>query len=228
MYTILLVEDDQPIREMLLLFLQSKNYRVVEAENGEQAMLQLNNITPDILLLDWMLPDTDGIKLLRKIRKNSLHKKLPVLMLTAKAEEADKITGLDAGADDYLTKPVSLKELDARIRALIRRAHGLSSEKLLQQSGISIDPENQIVTINNKSADISGIEYQLLYFFMKHPGRLYNRAQLLDRVWGQTTYVEERTVDVHIMRLRKKLTHYGIVNKLQTIRGAGYRFNADE
>ncbi len=225
MYTLLLIEDDHAIRQMLKIFLESKKYQVLEAEDGKQALKQLNQTTFDLVVLDWMLPDTDGIQLMRQIRDMPLHKELPILMLTARAEESDKITGLDKGADDYMTKPVSLKELDARIRALIRRTQGLNQEQCLELGGIRLNPENADVFIQEKAVKIGGMEYKLLYFFMRHPNRLYSRTQLLDRVWGQTVFVEERTVDVHIMRLRKILKNHGLHSMLQTVRGAGYRFS---
>ncbi len=225
MYTLLLIEDDHAIRQMLKMFLESKNYRIFEAEDGKQALVQLNQTTFDLVVLDWMLPDTDGIQLMRQIRDMPVHKELPILMLTARAEESDKITGLDKGADDYMTKPVSLKELDARIRALIRRTQGLNQEQCLELAGIRLNPENADVFIQEKAVKIGGMEYKLLYFFMRHPNRLYSRAQLLDRVWGQTVFVEERTVDVHIMRLRKILKKHALHNMLQTVRGTGYRFS---
>lgn len=224
MYTLLLIEDDDAIRKMLTLFLGQNNYRVLEAADAQQALNQLNQHTPDLAVLDWMLPDMDGLQLLRHIREIPLHKELPVIMLTAKAEEADKIQGLDVGADDYMTKPVSLGELHARIRALIRRAQGLNPQQELDLGGIILNPDNQRVTIAGEAVKIQGTEYRLLHFFMKNPDRIFNRVQLLDRVWGQTVYVEERTVDVHIMRLRKILKAYGRDNMLQTVRGMGYRF----
>lgn len=224
MHTLLLIEDDHAIRKMLNMFLTTKKYQVFEAGNGKLALKQLNTITPDLVVLDWMLPDTDGLKLLQYIRGNPLHHDLPVLMLTAKAEEADKIKGLDVGADDYMTKPVSLQELNARIRALIRRSQGLNQQQLLTMADITLNPETKEVTILDNTLKISGMEYRLLHFFMKHPNRLYSRAQLLDNVWGQTVYIEERTVDSHIMRLRKILKASGLDKMLQTIRGTGYRF----
>ncbi len=227
MFSILVVEDDDAIREMLTMYLNSKKYTVHEATNGRQALEQLHKSTPDLLLLDWMLPDTDGVKLIPQIRDISAHKELPIMMLTARAEEADKIKGLDIGADDYMTKPVSLKELDARVRALIRRSQGLTQQQLLVLGTITLDPDNKSVDINGEKVKISGMEYRLLHFFMKNPDRLYSRAQLLDSVWGQTVFVEERTVDVHIMRLRKILKKYKIDSLLKTIRGEGYRFSVN-
>jgi len=227
MFTILVVEDDHAIREMLITYLVSKSYEVIGAVDGKQALEQLQKISVDLLLLDWMLPDVDGVDLIPQIREMSVHKELPILMLTAKAEEADKIKGLDIGADDYMIKPVSLKELDARIRALIRRSQGLNKQQLLSRGDITFDLENKAVQIKGEVIKISGMEYRLLYFFMKNPDRLYSRAQLLDSVWGQTVFVEERTVDVHIMRLRKTLKAYGVDSMLKTIRGSGYRFVVD-
>jgi len=227
MYTLLLVEDDHAIRDMLKMFLMTKKYTVLEAEDGATALQQLNQTNPDLLVLDWMLPDTDGLQLMQKIRETSVHKDLPILMLTARAEETDKIKGLDKGADDYMTKPVSLKELDARIRALIRRAQGLNQQKLLSLGNILLDPENKEVKIHGELIKISTMEYKLLYFFMKNPDRLYSRKQLLDSVWGQTAFIEERTVDVHIMRLRKTLKEHQIDKMLETVRGMGYRFHKE-
>jgi len=227
MYTLLLVEDDHAIREMLKMFLMTKKYTVLEAENGATALQHLNQTNPDLLVLDWMLPDTDGLQLMQKIRETSVHKDLPILMLTARAEETDKIKGLDKGADDYMTKPVSLKELDARIRALIRRAQGLNQQKLLSLGNILLDPENKEVKIHGELIKISTMEYKLLYFFMKNPDRLYSRKQLLDSVWGQTAFIEKRTVDVHIMRLRKTLKEHQIDKMLETVRGMGYRFHKE-
>ena len=228
MFNLLIVEDDADIREMLEMFLRSKNYTVETAENGKACLSKLQSTSPDLMLLDWMLPDVSGVDLIPKIRKYPVHKELPILMLTARAEEADKIKGLNVGADDYMTKPVSLQELDARINALIRRSQGLNQQNLLTHAGIKLDPENSEVEINGEQVKIGGMEYRLLHFFMKNPDRLYTRAQLLDSVWGQTVYVEERTVDVHIMRLRKILKKHDVDAMLKTIRGMGYRFNGKE
>jgi len=228
MYTLLLIEDDHAIRVMLNMFLTKKAYAVLEARDGKQALSILNESTPDLIVLDWMLPDTDGLKLMAKIRQMTVHKERPIIMLTARAEEADKIKGLKTGADDYMTKPVSLEELDARIHALIRRSQGLNPHQMLTFGEITLNPQDHSVTINHENIKIAGMEYRLLYFFMKHPDRLYSRAQLLDHVWGQTTFIEERTVDVHIMRLRKILKKHQLDGLLKTIRGLGYRFsNAD-
>lgn len=228
MFSLLIVEDDKAIRDMLRMFLESHNYKVLEAVSGKQAISTLDQSTPDLMILDWMLPDMDGLSVIKAVRNNSVQRELPVLMLTARAEEADKIKGLDFGADDYMTKPVSLRELDARARALIRRSQGLNTKNQLTLGRITISPENKTVTIDGEAVKISGKEYRLLHFFMKSPERIYSRAQLLDYVWGQTVYVEERTVDVHVMRLRKILKAHHADKMLQTVRGAGYRFMAND
>ncbi len=165
MFTLLIVEDDRAISDMLKMFLTSKNYSVKVAEDGEQGLNQLTEITPDIMLLDWMLPDTNGPALIKQIRHNPIYRKLPILMLTAKAEETDKIKGLDMGADDYMTKPVSLQELDARIRALIRRSQGLNEHNMIQQGEITLDPENNVLTIRGETVKIGTTEFRLLHFF---------------------------------------------------------------
>ncbi len=224
MFTILVVEDDQAIREMLLRFLEGKNYIVKEAGDGGEALEILGGLNPDLILLDWMLPDFSGPELLRHVRNNIVQKDIPVMMLTARAEEADKIKGLDSGADDYMTKPVSLQELHARIRALIRRSQGLNPEKILKKGDISLDPENHELKIKGSKVKIGQIEFRLLHYLMRTPGRLHTRSHLLDQVWGQGTYIYERTVDVHILRLRKLLKPHGVDKMVQTVRGAGYRF----
>lgn len=224
MLTILLVEDDHAIREMLHRFLKTKNFIVKEAENGKQAFEQLGKNNPDLILLDWMLPDLSGPDIIKKIRKNPIQKDIPILMLTARAEEMDKVEGLDAGADDYMTKPVSLQELQARIRALIRRSQSLNEDQQINRGQLSLDPENQVLKIQGKIIKIGQTEFRLLHYLMRRPDRLHSRAQLLDQVWGQGIFIEERTVDVHILRLRKLLKPYGVESMVQTIRGAGYRF----
>lgn len=224
MITLLIVEDDHAIREMLHRFLASKNYTVKDAVDGEQALEILGESNPDLIVLDWMLPDLSGPQIIKQIRRNPVQKDIPVLMLTARAEEMDKVEGLDAGADDYMTKPVSLKELHARIRALIRRSHGLNEEQLINKGIISLDPENHVLKIDDKLVKIGQTEFRLLHYLMRRPNRLHTRSQLLDQVWGQGIFIEERTVDVHILRLRKILKPFGVDEMVQTIRGAGYRF----
>ncbi len=224
MFEVLLVEDDHAIREMLQVFLLSKNYKVKAAESGEVAFEMLAEKNPDLIVLDWMLPDTSGPKIIKRIRKNKIQKDIPILMLTARAEEMDKIKGLEVGADDYMTKPVSLKELDARIKALIRRSQGLSVDKTITRGPMVIDLENNALEINNANVDIGQTEFRLLHYFMRKPERIHSRTQLLDQVWGQSTFIDERTVDVHILRLRKILKPFGIDEMIKTVRGAGYRF----
>jgi len=224
MLTLLLVEDDTAIREMFCHFLRSKKFAVEEAEDAEQALEYLANSNPDLILLDWMLPDLSGPEIIKQIRTNPVQKDLPIIMLTARAEEMDKVKGLESGADDYMTKPVSLQELNARIHALIRRSQGLSEDNTLKTGGISLDPENGELKIRGELITIAQTEFRLLYYLMMRPDRLHSRAQLLDQVWGQGTFIEERTVDVHILRLRKLLKPFGLNNMIQTVRGAGYRF----
>jgi len=225
MLSLLIVEDDPAIRAMLSRFLSAKNFNVKEAENGEQALTILGKINPDIILLDWMLPDLSGPQIIKKIRRNPVQKDIPVIMLTARSEETDKIEGLEVGADDYMTKPVSLQELYARIRALIRRSQGLNEDKTIKKCSITLDPENNVLTINDNNVKIGLTEFRLLHYLMRTPERLHSRSQLLDQVWGQGVYIDERTVDVHILRLRKILKPHGVANRVKTVRGVGYRFS---
>ncbi len=224
MFKVLLVEDDDAIRVMLKRFLKSRNYKVRSAGDAKTAFKLLAKKNPDLILLDWMLPDISGPEIIRRLRKDSVQKEIPILMLTARAEEMDKVKGLDVGADDYMTKPVSLKELDARIRALIRRSQGLSVDKSITRGVIRIDLDNNSLMIKGEAVKIGQTEFRLLHYFMRKAGKLHSRSQLLDQVWGQNTFIDERTVDVHILRLRKILKPYGIDAMLKTVRGAGYRF----
>ncbi len=224
MLNLLIVEDDPSIRKMLCQFLSTKNFNVKEAEDGKQALDVLGHSNPDLILMDWMLPDQSGPQLIKKIRKNPIQKEIPIIMLTARAEEMDKIEGLDAGADDYMTKPVSLQELYARIRALVRRSQGLNEEKILQKGDLALDIENNELKIQGEKVKIGPTEFRLLHYLMRRPGRLHSRSQLLDQVWGQGIFIEERTVDVHILRLRKLLKPYHVDKMVITVRGAGYRF----
>ncbi|MGV6857933.1 MAG: response regulator [bacterium] len=227
MLTALLVEDDDAIREMLRVFLSSKNYRVLEASDGASALASLAERNPEIILLDWMLPDTDGVTLLKKIRSTPNQRDIPVIMLTAKAEERDKIRGLEGGADDYVTKPFSLHEVEARMRSLIRRTHRLDADATLKHGPLELDLENAQLRISGEPVKIGPTELRLLHYFMRTPGRLHTRTQLLDHVWGQGAFIEERTVDVHILRLRKLLKRYEFSNTIETVRGSGYRFNTN-
>ena len=222
---ILLVEDEAPIREMLGYTLMKEGYIFCEAADVEQARPLLADEKPDLVLLDWMLPGMNGADYARRIRNNPDTRDIPIIMLTARGEEADKIRGLDTGADDYVTKPFSTKELLARIRAVMRRTKNMDDEGIISVKGLSLDPATFRVTVNEQAVDISPTEFRLLHFFITHPERVYTRDQLLDQVWGQNVYVEERTVDVHIRRLRKTLEPYNYAQLIQTVRSVGYRFS---
>lgn len=224
--TILIVEDEAEIREMLQFSLQRSDYNVIEADSSEKALIILQDKVPDLLLVDWMLPGISGVELVRRLRKDDLTATTPVIMLTARGEEHDKLKGFDIGVDDFMTKPFSPKELLARIKALLRRAQVADDGKLVS-GGLCLDTTQHLLTIEAQNVNIGPTEYRLLEFFLKKPNRVYTREQLLDRVWGRSVYVEERTVDVHILRLRKLLTPYGIDGWIQTVRGAGYRFSPD-
>jgi len=222
--TVLVVEDDHDIRDMLVFSLEKAGFAVVESEDAETAMNKLGSILPDIMLVDWMLPGMDGPEFIRRVRKDELTRSIPVIMLTARGDEADKIRGLENGADDYITKPFSPKELMARIKALLRRS-GNSDDEVLQVNDLLLNTQAHRLTIKNESVSIGPTEYKLLEFFLLHQDRVYSREQLLDLVWGRNVYVEERTVDVHVLRLRKLLAPYDHEKLLQTVRGAGYRFS---
>ncbi len=222
--TILIVDDEAPIREMIAVALEMAGYDCVEAENTQQAHASIIDRQPDLILLDWMLPGTTGIELARRLKRNELTADIPIIMLTAKGEEDNKIQGLEVGADDYITKPFSPRELVARLKAVLRRAGPADSDAPLEVDGLHLDPASHRVTIDNQPAEMGPTEYRLLQFFMTHQERVYTRSQLLDQVWGGNVYVEERTVDVHIRRLRKALgEHYEYL--VQTVRGTGYRFS---
>lgn len=221
---ILIVDDEAPIREMIAITLEMADYECLEAENTQQAHDILLDSQPDLLLLDWMLPGTNGIDFARRIKKDELTSGLPIIMLTAKGEEDNKISGLEAGADDYITKPFSPRELIARIKAVLRRTVPLGVESSIEVSGLLLDPVCHRVLSHDSPIDIGPTEYRLLQFFMTHQERAYSRSQLLDQVWGGNVYVEERTVDVHIRRLRKALGK-GHDHLIQTVRGTGYRFS---
>jgi len=223
--TVLVVEDDHDIRDMLVFSLEKAGFVVVESEDAETAVSKLGNILPDIMLVDWMLPGMNGPEFIRRVRKDELTQPIPVIMLTARGDEADKICGLENGADDYVTKPFSPKELIARIKALLRRS-GNSDDEVLQINELSLNTQAHRLTIKNESVNIGPTEYKLLEFFLLHQDRVYSREQLLDLVWGRNVYVEERTVDVHVLRLRKLLSPHGYEKLLQTVRGAGYRFSS--
>ncbi|MDH5484060.1 MAG: phosphate regulon transcriptional regulator PhoB [Gammaproteobacteria bacterium] len=222
--TVLVVEDDHDIRDMLVFSLSRAGYAVIETEDAEQALVKLGNILPDIMLIDWMLPGIEGPELVRRIRRDDLTCNIPVIMLTARGEETDKLRGFENGADDYVTKPFSPKELLARMRALLRRS-GNDEADVLSVNDLSLDMQAHRFNIKNEEVQVGPTEFNLLVFFLKHQDRVYSREQLLDLVWGRNVYVEERTVDVHILRLRKLLSPYGYDKLIQTVRGSGYRFS---
>jgi two-component system phosphate regulon response regulator PhoB len=224
----LIVDDEFAIRDMLRMALEIAGFDVVEAENILDAHRLVVDERPDIVLLDWMLPGGSGIELLRRLKRNDATRDTPVIMLTAKTAEDNVIQGLEVGADDYITKPFAPRELVARIKALLRRAKGGDSNELLQAKELTLDTNSRRIFISEKPVDMGPTEFNLLQFFMSHPERAYTRNQLLDHVWGANVYVEERTVDVHIRRLRKALqTEFAdYSNLIQTVRGTGYRFSA--
>ncbi len=222
---ILIVEDEQSIREMVLFALASTGYEVREAADARQAQALIAERLPDLVLLDWMLPGISGIDFARRLKREELTRDLPIIMLTARVEEEDKVQGLESGADDYITKPFSPRELVARIRAVLRRGGPAVEGELLRVEGLALDLASHRVSAGETLLDLGPTEYRLLEFFMAHPERVYSRSQLLDRVWGSNVYVEERTVDVHIRRLRKVLEPHGHDVLIQTVRGAGYRFS---
>ncbi|MBT3047519.1 MAG: phosphate regulon transcriptional regulator PhoB [Candidatus Thiodiazotropha sp.] len=224
MQRILIVEDEPEVREMIRYILEPKGYQVDEAGNAQEARQQLSLRNYDLILMDWMLPGRSGLDLTRELKQNVRQDSPPVIMLTARSEEVDKVNGLESGADDYITKPFSTREMLARIKAVIRRGSGTDRGKLVEFAGLSLDPGSHLVAIDGNPLHLSPAEYRLLYFFMTHPDRVYSRNQILDLVWGNTVYVDERTVDVHIRRLRKQLAPSGHDKFLQTVRGVGYRF----
>ena len=224
--TILLVEDEAPIREMLSFVLEQAGFGVVEAEDFDVALEKVKEPYPDLILLDWMLPGGSGVQLAKKLKQHEFTREIPVIMLTARGEEDDKIRGLEAGADDYVTKPFSPKELVARIKAVMRRVTPTSKEEPIEFNGLVLEPVSHRVTANGDPVDMGPTEFKLLHFFMTHAERVYSRELLLDNVWGTNVYVEDRTVDVHIRRLRKALSTHGHDAMIQTVRGAGYRFSS--
>ncbi len=226
---VLVVEDEDAIREMLVMVLEQAGFSVIAVESAEGAELSLaDNVMPDLVLLDWMLPGISGVELAKRLKKDDLYKELPIILLTARGEEEDKIRGLEIGADDYVTKPFSPKELIARIKAVLRRSGKNFQEELLSVAGIKLDVDKHRITVAGKVLDMSPTEFKLMHFFMTHQDKVYNRTQLLDQVWGRSVYIEERTVDVHIRRLRKILKIHGKDELVQTVRGFGYRFSEVE
>jgi len=223
---ILVVEDETPIREMISFVLDQNGFNAIEACDIDQALAKIHEPYPDLILLDWMLPGGTGVALAKKLKQNEYTRNLPIIMLTARSDEDDKVKGFEAGVDDYVTKPFSPKELIARIKAVIRRVSPTSLEEEVDFHGLKLDPVAHRVAINGNSLDLGPTEFRLLHFFMTHTERVYSREQLLDNVWGTNIYVEDRTVDVHIRRLRKAISGEGHDDFVQTVRGAGYRFSS--
>jgi two-component system, OmpR family, phosphate regulon response regulator PhoB len=228
MSRVLVVEDESAIAELISINLRHAGYEVVIAGAADQAQSEIDRVLPDLVLLDWMLPGQSGLMLARRWRSEARTRELPIIMLTARAEESDKINGLDAGADDYLTKPFSTNELMARIRAVLRRKAPEALDSAVEVAGLRLDPATRRVTRavagrGEVEVKIGPTEFRLLHFLMTHPERVHSRAQLLDRVWGDHVFIEERTVDVHVKRLREALTPAGCASMIETVRGAGYR-----
>ncbi len=224
-HTILLVDDEAPIRDMLAIALEAADYNVLQAENAQQAHACIIDRHPDLVLLDWMMPGTTGLELLRRLKRDELTEKIPVIMLTAKAEEDSKISALDAGADDYIAKPFSPRELISRVKAVLRRIGREELKDAIIIDQMRFDPLSHRVSIADKDINLGPTEYRMLQFFLTHQERVYSRDQILDYVWGGNAYLDERTVDVHIRRLRKAISVAGHENYVQTVRGAGYRFS---
>ena len=222
---ILIIEDEAAIREMIGYTLMKEGYLFEEAEDVRAARDLIDKGKPDLILMDWMLPGMSGVEFTSRLAAGPDTREIPVIMLTARADERDKIQALDTGADDYVTKPFSSKELLARIRAVLRRKGQENNQGLIEVRGLKVDPVIYRVTANGAAIDISPTEFRLLHFFITHPERVYSRSQLLDQVWGQNVYIEERTVDVHIRRLRRTLAPYGFDRFIQTVRSVGYRFS---
>lgn len=227
MTRILIVEDEPAIAELVSINLRHAGYEVATAETADQARAQVDRVLPDLVLLDWMLPGQTGLALAKQLRAEARTRELPLIMLTARSDEADKISGLDAGADDYLTKPFSTKELLARIRAVLRRKAPDALDDVVELAGLRLDPGSRRVTrrvgAEAKEVKLGPTEFRLLHFLMTHPERVHSRSQLLDRVWGDHVFIEERTVDVHVKRLREALSPVDGANLIETVRGAGYR-----
>jgi two-component system, OmpR family, phosphate regulon response regulator PhoB len=222
---ILIVEDEKPIRDMIAFTLRRQGFEVSEAADAASARSRIVDKRPDLLLIDWMLPDVSGLELTRQLKRDRENQDLPIIMLTARGDEQDKVAGLEGGADDYMTKPFSPRELLARINAVLRRVLPGAGDEIVEIGGMLLDSAGERVLVGDRAVSLGPTEYRLLSFFMTHAERVYSRTQLLDRVWGGDVYVEERTVDVHIRRLRKALEDFGCDGLIQTVRGSGYRFS---
>ena len=225
--TILVVDDERAIREMVMMALEKEGFKCIEASDGHKAESLIKQTVPDLLLLDWMMPGLSGVDFTRKLRRNEQTEHLPIIMLTAKTEEEDLIKGLESGADDYITKPFSPRALIARIQSLLRRSNmdDLNND-ILEIDGLTLNSSAHRIQFKGEEIEMGPTEFRLLQFFMQHPEKVYSRTQVLDQVWGDHVYVEERTVDVHIRRLRKVLTPSGLDQIIQTVRGTGYRLSS--
>jgi len=219
---IMVVEDEEALGVLLRYNLEAEGYEVEVVERGDEAELRLREVVPDLLVLDWMVPAVSGIELCRRIRQRPATERLPVIMLTARGEETDRVRGLSTGADDYLVKPFSMPELVARVRALLRRARPELLSSMLKLGDLTLDRESHRVHRGAAEVRLGPTEFRLLEFLMQHPGRVFSRAQLLDKVWGESVYIDERTVDVHVGRLRKAVNAGGLSDVIRTVRGAGY------
>jgi two-component system phosphate regulon response regulator PhoB len=225
---ILVVEDEPAIQELVSYSLRQARHLVSSAKNAEEAMESINEVLPDLVLLDWMLPGMSGVDFARMLRRTARTKNIPIIMLTARAEESDKVAGLEIGADDYITKPFSPRELLARIKAVLRRRAPEAADDVVEISGLRLDSGTHRVTVNDNEVVLGPTEFRLLHFLMTHSERVHTRSQLLDQVWGDHVFVEDRTVDVHIRRLRKALELVGKDELVQTVRGSGYRLSATQ
>ncbi|MEW7978175.1 MAG: phosphate regulon transcriptional regulator PhoB [Candidatus Sedimenticola endophacoides] len=222
---ILIVEDDPAVRDMIGFVLRQNDYETLEAADAEQARACLAESVPDMILMDWMLPGMSGVELIRQLKQDGLTRDIPVVLLTARGEEDDKVRGLECGAEDYVTKPFSPRELAARIKVILRRVAPHATEEKVTTGQLELDPASHIVNVGSQTVELGPTEFRLLHFFMTHQNKVYSRSRLLDRVWGANVFIEERTVDVHIRRLRKALEPHGVERFIQTVRGAGYRFS---
>ena len=225
--SVLIVEDEPAILELIAINLQHAGFDALRAKSAEEAIRLLSDILPDLVLLDWMLPGQSGMALARRLRGDARTREMPLIFLTARADEADKLAGLESGADDYITKPFSTKELVARIRAVLRRRKPQHGDDPVEISGLRLDPAAHRVTGNGQPLALGPTEFRLLHYLLTHPNRVYSRAQLLDEVWGDHVFIEERTVDVHIRRLRQALAPSGHDALVETVRGSGYALRAE-
>lgn len=223
---ILVIEDEPAVREMILFVLRQSGFDMLEAEDAAQGRRCIAERPPDLVLMDWMLPGISGVEFTRELKADPLTREIPVVMLTARGEEDDKVRGLECGAEDYVTKPFSPRELVARIKVILRRVAPHATEAMVEAGGLQLDPSSHRVSVAGEMVELGPTEFRLLHFFLTHRDKVYSRARLLDQVWGTNVFIEERTVDVHIRRLRQALEPFGVEGMVQTVRGAGYRFSA--